>query len=80
MFTKIVQLIMLYFSTSVLFYTVLYWYLYIYILIYNQWSPNDQKNLLAALAIFPGGMAGGLGFHAARPVQNSSAQGRNLAP
>ena len=50
-FTKIVQLIMLYFSISVLFYTVLCCMIFVYLYSYpqwfifvNEWSINDQKN------------------------------------
>ena len=76
-FTKIGQLIMLYFLISVLFYTDICTIIFLS-------NINDQriikKFLLASLAIFSGGMRGGLGFHPASPVKKSSAQGRNLAP
>ena len=72
MFTKIGQLIMLYFLISVLFYTDTCTIIFL--------SNIIKKFLLASLAIFSGGMRGGLGFHPARQLQKSSAQGRNLAP
>ena len=77
MFTKIGQLIMLCFLISVLFYTDICTIIFLS-------NINDEqiikKFLLASLAIFPDGMQGWLGFHPARPMQKSSAQGRNLAP